>query len=210
MNAKLVTALLALALLAGCTSSQPTQPAQKTEEKKTEAPKPPETATGREVFQRLYVAARGWAPDAKPFKLESATTSDANGHDGKAAVWRASFAAASRRALKTWIWSGTGLSGERGVTAGTEDTYSPSNTSTQVFEIAFLKTDSDKAFTEAQKHGGDKLLKKTPDQPVMYLLDWNAAGNDLIWHVTYGENRLNSKLAVAVNASTGAFIKVEH
>ena len=49
---------------------------------------------------------------------------------------------------------------ERGVSHGTEDTYNPSNSSTHVFDMQFLKIDSDKAFTEAQKHGGEALLEE--------------------------------------------------
>ena len=37
----------------------------------------------------------------------------------------------------------------------------PTNTNTQVFDVAFLKVDSDKALEVAQKHGGDKLVAKT-------------------------------------------------
>jgi hypothetical protein len=33
--------------------------------------------------------------------------------------------------------------------------------------------------------------------------------NDLIWHVIYGSSRDTAKLTVAVNASSGEFIRVE-
>ena len=48
----------------------------------------------------------------------------------------------------------------RGISPGSEDNYSPTNSSTQIFDVVFLKTDSDKALEVAQKHGGDKLLAK--------------------------------------------------
>src|SRR5690348_6211321 len=83
-----------LALLAGC-SSESSKPATPVKEE----PKGPEISTGRIAFQRMYVAARGWASDAQPYKVESYVTSDGNGHDGKAALWRASFASPSRRAV---------------------------------------------------------------------------------------------------------------
>src|SRR5690242_16977570 len=140
-------------------STAETKPAKDT-------PKPPDLGTGREEFQRLYVSARGWAGDVKPFRVQSETTSDAIGHDGKAGVWRASFASPSRGQLKTWVWSGVGDPKDRGITPGTEDTYNPSNASTQTFDVAFIKNDSDKAFEVAQQHGGDKLLKENPKLPV--------------------------------------------
>jgi hypothetical protein len=201
---KLLMGMLALALMTGCTS-EPTQPAEKPQ------PKPPEYVTGRTAFQKLYIAARGWARDAQPFRLESQITSDAKGKDGKSAVWRASFASPAQRASKPYVWSGTDAQDapSRGVNPGVEDTYSPTNSSTQIFDNAFLKIDSDKAFEVAQAHGGDKLLEKSPDTPVLYLLDWSGLTNELIWHVIYGATRDEAKLKVAVNASSGDFMRVE-
>ncbi len=203
---KLILALLALLLMMGCTS-QPTQPAQ------TEKPQPkaPDFDTGRVAFQKMYIAARGWQRDAQPFRLQSDITADSKGKDGKADLWRAWFASPSTRSTKPFVWSGTDApdAPSRGLSPGTEDTYSPNNTSTQVFDIAFLKIDSDKAFDVAQKHGGDKLLEKTPDTPIFYVLDWSHVSNQLIWHVIYGTTRDDAKLRVEVDASSGDFIRVE-
>ncbi|MFY9560539.1 MAG: hypothetical protein WAQ52_09925 [Terriglobales bacterium] len=194
---KLLVALLALGFMAGC-SSEPSKPAP------AEKPKPPEPITGRSAFQKCYIAARGWAPDAQPFKLESQLPDDSKGRDGKSLSWRAGFASPQQQhATKTYTWS----AGE--ISFSVEDTYSPSNTSTQVFDIAFLKKDSDQAFQTAQKHGGDKLLENAPDTPILYVLDWNRLTNELTWHVIYGTDRASAKLRVAVNASTGDFLRVE-
>lgn len=203
---KLLGAVFTLLLLAGC-SSEPAKPAQ------SEAPKPkaPEFETGRVAFQKTYIAARGWARDAQPFRLESQLTSDSKGKDGKSDVWRASFASPSQRSSKPYVWSGTDAADapSRGVSPGNEDTYSPNNSSTQVFDIAYLKVDSDQAFQTAQQHGGDKLLAKAPDTPVLYLLDWSRATNQLTWHVVYGTSRDDAKLQVVINAATGDFIRIE-
>ena len=59
------------------------------------------------------------------------------------------------------------------------------------------------------KHGGDKLLEKAPDTPILYVLDWSRATNMLIWHVIYGNSRDDAKLVVDVNGTTGEFIRVE-
>jgi hypothetical protein len=195
-----------LALLAGCTS----EPSKSAEEAKPER-KGPELITARSAFQKLYVAARGWNVDAKPYRIESVVTSDGNGHDGKWAVWRASFASATARSEKTYTWSGSSADGapSRGVNPGIEDSYNANNASTQVFDMAFLKIDSDQAEETAQKHGGDKILEKAPDTPVSYVCDWNHNTNELVWHVIYGANRDTAKLTVAINASTGEFIRVE-
>lgn len=203
---KLLMAVLALALMTGCTSP-PSQPAP-TEKPQ---PKPPEFVTGRAAFQKLYIAAHGWARDAQPYRLESMNTADAKGKEGKAAVWRAAFASALQSGVKPYVWSGEDAQDvpTRGISPGTEDNYSPANSSTQIFDMAYLKVDSDKALEVAQKHGGDKVLEKDPNISIFYVCDWSRATSELIWHVIYGESRDNPKLRVAVNASSGEFIRVE-
>jgi hypothetical protein len=194
---KLFVVTLALGLMVGC-SSEPNHPAA---EKK--APSKAPALTGRSAFQKCFVAARGWARDAQPYRLESQISADWKGQDGKAAAWRAGFASVSLTGTKTFMWTG------EDVTPGVQDTYSSSNTSTQVFDLQFLKIDSDQALATAQKHGGDKLLEKEKDTPVYYILDWNRRENLLVWHVIYGPDPDDAKLRVAVNATTGDFLRLE-
>ncbi len=201
---KLLAGMLALGMLVGCTS-EPTKPAE------PEKPKAAELLTGRSAFQKMFIQARHWATDAQPYLLQSQPNSDSKGRDGKSAIWRSGFASPSQmRATKPFMWSGTDASDapSRGVSFGTEDTYSPTNTNTRIFDTAYLKTDSDHAFDVAQKHGGDKLLEKNPDLPVIYILDFNRS-NELVWHVIYGTDRDTAKLRIAVNASTGDYMHVE-
>ncbi len=201
---RVAMALLSLTILAGC-SSQSSAPAEKPQ------PKPAEFITGRAALQNLYGAAHGWARDAQLFRLESQVTKDSNGQDGKSAVWRATFASPSGHNTRPYLWSGTDAADApaRGVTPGSEDSYNPGNSSTQVFDLAFLKTDSDQALKVAQEHGGEKLLQNRPDTPILYVLDWSNATNQLVWHVYYGSVSSDAKLKVDVNASTGTFIHAE-
>lgn len=194
-----------LALVSACDSNT-AKPAQSKPE-----PKPAELLTARAAFQKVFIAARNYAADVKPFRIESTPSSESNGHDGKSAIWRASFASAMQHGVKPFIWSGTDApdAPSRGVSPGNEDTYNPSNASTQIFDVAFLKVDSDQAFAEAQKHGGEKILANDPATPVIYICDWNHNTNELTWHVIYGGSRETAKLTVAINASSGAFIRVE-
>jgi hypothetical protein len=194
-----------LAALAGCNSESPKPPEAKPE------PKPAELLTGRAAFYKAFVAARAYAVDVKPFRVESTPSADGNGQDGKAAIWTSSFASASLHGAKPYIWSGTDAPNAppRGVSHGNEDSYNPSNASTQVFDPAFLKVDTDQAFAEAQKHGGDKVLEKDPTTAMLYICDWNHNTNQLVWHVIYGPTRETAKLTVAVDASSGIFIRVE-
>jgi hypothetical protein len=197
--------LAILALLMACDSNAPKTPEAKPE------PKGPELLTARAAFQKLFIAARNYAADVKPFRIESTPTPDGNGHDGKSAIWQTSFASPTHHGVKPFIWSVSAVTDapSRGVSPGNEDVYNPGNASTQVFDVAFLKVDSDQAFAVAQKHGGEKILEKDPATPVIYVCDWNHNTNELVWHVIYGSSRDNAKLAVAVNASSGEFIRVE-
>lgn len=100
---------------------------------------------------------------------------------------------------------------DRGISHSTEDTYNPNNASTQVFEFTRLKIDTDQAFAVGQKHGGEKLTRKDPSQPVVFLLDFDPKGYQLTWHVIYGaSSRGDAKLRVAVDATTGEYKKIEH
>ena len=196
---KLLLILLSLAVVAGCTSdSEPT----------AKKPEPPELLTGRSAFQQLLISARTWAPDARPYQLQSSPVGDNKGRDGKAVVWNAGFASPSQRTSKPYTWSGIDSpdAPSRGVSHGAQDSYAPTN----AFDVQFLKVDSDKAFAVAQEHGGDKILKDDANTPVTYLLDWNHAGNNLIWHVIYGNSRNDAKLVADVDGTTGEFLRKEH
>jgi len=207
-NHKTIFLCIALSLVISCSS-----------EKKAATPQPvarptvkeAQYDTGRTAFQRVYLSARLWATDAKPFRLQSQFTADAPTAEGKAGLWRASFASPSRRMMKLFVWSG--LAGtdaaEPGVSFSAEDSWSASNSATQPFDMAFLKVDSDKAYEVAQKNGGEKLTRKDPRQPVIFLLSWDPANNQLIWHVLYGENPTEAKLRLAIDATSGAFLRIE-
>ena len=195
---RLALVLISLAMVSGCTSEAP-QPAPKAQ--------PPDAQTGRSAFQHVFIAARGWAPDIRPYQLQSGVVGDQKGHEGKAVLWTAAFASASMHASKPYTWSGIDApdTPSRGVNPGTQDNFTPGND----FDVQFLKVDSDKAFSVAQEHGGDKTLKDNPDTPVTYLLDWNKSGSNLVWHVIYGTSRNQAALVVDVDATTGAFLRKE-
>jgi hypothetical protein len=195
---KLFVVILAVVFMTGC-SSEPSKPvvAEKPQ------PKAPELITGSSAFYKCYISARGWAQDVQPYRVESEPTNESKGRDGKAGEWRVGFASPSMHSTRPYTWA----LGE--VSHSVEDSYSASNSSTQVFNVQFLKVDTDKAFAVAQEHGGEKLLQKEPDTPVFYMLDWNRQESELAWHVIYGIDRDMAKLRVAVNATTGKFSRVE-
>lgn len=207
---KIAVACLALFLLAACSSNTKNESSTQPQPTKP-APKQAEYATGRTALQKMYISARGWAGDVKLFRLQSQFTADAPTNEGRAGLWRASFASPSKRAMKLFVWSGLVGSDvpEQGVTFSAEDSWNPNNASTQVFDMGFLKIDSDKAYEVAQQHGGEKLTAKDPKQPVIFVLEWDSQKNELVWHVIYGNSRDEAKLRIAVSASSSEFLRVE-
>lgn len=197
---------LSLVVICACTSA-PEKPAQPAEAK-AEAPT---LYTGREAIYKMYIAARNWTGDAQPFRLEAQPTKAASGKDGKYAVWRASFGSASRHTAKTFTWSGVKEQDapEPGTSFGAEETYNPSNSFTKTFDVAFLKSDSDKAVQVATQHGGEKLVKQNANMPVICVAEWDTHENSLLWHVQFGGTGSEAKLTVLVNATTGDFVRVE-
>ena len=210
---KLAVLLLLAVVVVGCSSSEPKkEEGAKPAATQAAQPKAPELQTGRTAFYEMYRnAAHTWAPDAKPYRLQSSASKSAPGTDGKAIVWHAWFASPSKKTVKPYTWSGGSGDDlpEKGISFGPEDTFNPSNTSTQPFDVNFLKTDSDQAYKAAQEKGGETLEKKSPGTPIVYTLDWSPKTNELIWHVSYGESPQDYKLKIAVDASTGGFLRKE-
>src|SRR2546423_203900 len=206
-----IAILLAAVFVAGCSGNN--KPAG--EAGKPVAPQPAVRATespfGRAAFQKTFIAARGWQRDAEPYLEISQPTKEVTGSDGKAAVWTASYGSADRGLAKTFTWSGTDApdAPSRGLNPTPEDSFAPGNSSTHTFDLNYLKSDSDQAFKIAQDHGGKKMLDKNPKLPVFYRLHWESRDTALVWHVMYGGVGGDSKLSVAVNASTGQYIRVE-
>jgi hypothetical protein len=173
------------------------------------APKPAERITGRLAFQKLYLAARNWSPDSRPLKIESRPRSD-DPRDGKASVWVGSFASQQRGLFRSFMWSGATGDGapEPGISPGGQDTYVPGNASTQPFDPAYLKADTDEALTEADKHAPADA-KKDKKGPVAFHLYNDTGKGRLLWRVIYGQSERNAKAVVDISARDGGFVKIE-
>lgn len=194
-------------LLLGCDSApeKSASAAGASQQKQTEV------QTGRFALQKMIAPARLWAADAQPIRMTSSASKDNLGHNGQSGFWQTTFASPARQRSEGFSWSG--LVGpdapQRGVDHSSEDSFNPGNRSTQPFDLAFLKVDSNQAFDMAQQHGGKQVLEKNPNQEVVYILDWDPRTEELRWHVIYGNSPNNSQLTVIVNAATGGFMHKE-
>jgi len=198
-------------LTAGCSSTE-NKPKESTPENPAAAAKPqikePTLYTGQEAFNRMMGLALKWSPDAEPARVESVLTTETTGQDGKATIWRGYFVSPSRRSTKTIVCSGSrqpdappfGVSPE-----GAEGAYNAQSAGL-VFSHYLLKTDTDKAFAIAQQHGGDAIVKKDAQQPIMYVLLKDRKQNVPVWYVIYGTSEKDRKGIGVINATTGAFV----
>jgi hypothetical protein len=197
-------------LMVGCSTEN--KPAENAADKPAAAAptetKQPVLYTGEEAFNRMMGLAIKWAPDAQPARLESILTTEANGQNGKATVWRGYFASPSRRAVKTIVCSGSRLPSAPPFGTSTEGNDSPYNAdaASLAFLSLFVKTDTDKAFEIAQQHGGEAIIKKDAQQPIVYVLLKDRKQNIPVWYVIYGQSENDRKGIGVINATTGAFV----
>lgn len=203
----LVLALVSALLLTGC-ESKPAEGAPSATTPATQPQsKPPSLYTGRQAFSCVNALAQKWSSDAIPVRLESQVNSEANGRDGKASVWKASFISPTHGKIKYFYCSGSRLkeSPAYGPSAGSEEPYG-SDVPSLGFQPLFLKTDTDNAYAVSQQHGGAGLIKKNPDQAITYIALWNAKQRALYWYVMYGTDKDSAAGTAMVNALTGAYV----
>jgi len=202
-----IPAILLSAVMIACSSSP--SPTPSTESTPAPAPKKePVLYTGKACFSSMVSVAARWQSDALPFHFESEVNSESNGQGGKATIWRGMFASASRGTYKEFVCSGSRLkeSPAIGVTSGAEITSGP-NVAGLVFQQFYLTVDSDKAYETTLQNGGEALLKKDAQQPVVYYLTWDPKKKQLLWVVQYGTTAKDSKGSGVLDASTGKFLR---
>jgi hypothetical protein len=169
--------------------------------------KEPVLYTGKNCMSQMESAAARWQPDAMPIHLESGLNAESNGQNGKSTIWHGMFASPSRGTWRSFTCSGSRLEEEPaiGVSGSIEMASSP-ETAGAMFQPLLLIVDSDKAYETAQENGGAKLLKKNPEQPVLYSLNWDAKTRKLVWAVMYGTSHSDSKGMGLIDATSGKFL----
>lgn len=190
-----------LLLLSGC--SEPPKPA---ETASTEAA-PPEPVSGQTAFQKMFVSARSWAPDAQPLRLAEIDVDEIKAEGGKAAAWEAVFVSQSQRLARRYIYSVVhrpvrNLRG--GVTSDPQEQWSGGGGTMPFLMLAFKK-DSTAAYKVAMEKGA-VYAKKHPDQEVRFLLEKTNRFPNPAWRVFWGESVSTSPFSIFVDATTGQYL----
>ncbi|MFY9726748.1 MAG: hypothetical protein WAJ87_14720 [Bryobacteraceae bacterium] len=202
----LLTILDAGLLLAGCSE----QPAPPTAAKQEEAK--PEPITGQSALFKMYQVARTWAADVAVLKLDSMREDGVADQPGKSGGWEAVFTSEQRAASHSFTWyaADQGDTIHKGVFAGSEQAYSGGgHGETTPFLIADVKIDTDAALATA-KGKEEAFEKKTPGQPVIYVLEKTSKFAHPAWRVIWGESVSTSSFSVFLDASTGTFLEIMH
>jgi hypothetical protein len=200
-----LTILAAGLLLVGC-SVQPAPPAAV---KQAEAK--PEPISGQSALFKMYQVARTWAPDAGVLKLTSVRVDGVPDQPGKSGGWEAVFTSDAKDTSRAFTWYAIdqGETIHQGVFPGAEENYSGAHATTGPFPIASVRIDSDAALATAKLKEAD-FEKKSPGQPIMYLLEKSTRSVNPAWRVVWGESVSTSGFSVFVDATTGAFVEVMH
>jgi hypothetical protein len=206
----LVIVLFSVIILSCSASLQPAPPTT-TAATKPVGPEKPVLYSAQEAFTRINGFARKWSADAMPIHLTSELTSEANGQDGRATIWRAMFASPSRGTIKGFVCSGSRLPNAPalGTTAAGAESPLSGDLRALMFEPFLFKTDSKEAFEVTLKNGGDKVLKTDAKRHINYVLEWDRKNNAPLWYVVYGDSMKDNKDIGVVNATTGAFLRAK-
>jgi hypothetical protein len=201
-----IVVLTSSLFLSGC-GSAPKTPSPESAASAAPEKKQPVLYTGKNCMSQMQVAAARWQADAVPIHLESGLNAESNGQNGKSTIWQGMFASPSRGTWRSFTCSGSRLKEEPAIgVSGSMEMASSPETATAMFQPLLLIVDSDKAFETAQENGGATILKKNPEQPVLYSLNWDAKTRKLVWAVMYGTSHSDSKGTGLIDATSGKFL----
>ncbi len=188
---------VALLLLAACSTPEVSK-----------APvKAPEPVTGRKAFYQVYSAARMWAPDVQPLRAESMPVEGITPKDGRFGAWRFTFTSQAKGKMKIFTYSvvDVGESLHQGVFSLGDAAWSGPSPTAMPFYVQAFRIDSDEALKLAKEKSAD-YLKKNPNRPVFFQLEFTRLHPEAAWRVLWGDSVAMSDHSIYVSASTGQYL----
>ena len=168
---------------------------------------PPQPVTARFAFQRLSIQARVWAADAQLLRIYSANLKEVPSVDGKYPAWHATFVSAQLKKARSFSYSVVDSGNvHAGVLRGREESWLGPTGQAQPFPVQMLKVDSDEAFATAVKESKD-YLKKHPEMPIHFLLEFTPRFPLPAWRVSWGETLGSSEYTVFIDCTSGKYLQ---
>jgi hypothetical protein len=201
-----VSAVVAMLLLAGCLEKTKTTV---TDESKTaKAPVgPPEIVTGKTAFWLMYTPARHWSTDILILRLTPREVPGFKNEGGKAAMWEAMFASPSLHQYRVYSYAIASSPPDifKGVSAGLRVPWNGIARDAMPVELTSFNVDSDAAYQAAATDGA-AWLKKNPDKTLTAL----ALGDTFrfqapVWYLMWGDKK--SGYVAYVDANSGKVLK---
>lgn len=166
---------------------------------------------GQSALFKMFQVARTWAPDAAVLQLNSVRVEGVPDQPGKSGGWEALFASDEKASARSYTWYAIdqGPTIHQGVFPGAEQSYS--HGSNTPFAIGDVKIDTEAALTTAKgKAEAEAYEKKSPGQPILFLLEKSSRFANPAWRVIWGDSVSTSSFSVFVDASTGKFLEIMH
>ena len=203
-NCSLRGLLIALPILflVACGETKTTKPTQD-----AVPASPPQPVTARFAFQRLSIQALVWAPDAQLLRIYSANLKEVPSVDGKYPAWHATFVSAQLKKARSFSYSVVDSGPEHaGVLRGREESWLGPTGQAQPFPLQMLKVDSDEAYATAVTESKN-YLKKHPEMPIHFLLEFTPRFPLPAWRVSWGETLGSSDYTVFIDCTSGKYLQ---
>lgn len=171
-------------------------------------PKPPETITGRQAFQRTFPSARTWAAHCQPLRILSLRLDALKGENGKAPAWEVTYVSSQQARSRRYTWSALEAEGlHEGVFAGPIESWSGPSGQEQPILPSALQIDTSEAFETAVSVSVDYLHRPGDRPPVTFLLESTPRFPNPTWRILWGASISTAEYSVFVDATTGKFLQ---
>jgi hypothetical protein len=171
-------------------------------------PKPPESITGRQAFQRTFPSARTWAADCQPLRILSLRLDALKGENGKAPAWEVTYVSSQQGRSRRYTWSALEAEGlHEGVFAGPIESWRGPSGQEQPILPSALQIDTSEAFETAVSVSVDYLHRPGDRPPVTFLLESTPRFPNPTWRILWGASISTAEYSVFVDATTGKFLQ---
>jgi hypothetical protein len=202
-----MTAVAAL-LLAGCAPSVSKPAATSEHQTTTEKPAaPPQIVAAKTAFFPMYTAARAWSPDVVVLRITAKEVPGFKNADGKAAMWEAAFASATKREYRVYTYAIAAVPPEihKGVAAGLSMPWSGPTRDAMPVDVTLFNIDSDEAYKAASADAAAWLKTNAGKDLTSFEIGDTSKFQGPVWYVMWGNKK--GGYVTFIDANTGKVLK---